>query len=966
MPVVYLERQLAGYHGSRPVADALTAGLYFQGRFTGFRYSEFLKTLSPADWDWAEFSISGATFTRPSDFSTAKLTYGEYGYSRGHTTLMWTAISVPNDFVIPREYLKGDTAFAENYGDWSSDSPPFSITSPGWSVVNRSGVSVAWEQFRGHLVGGMEDEISDQADLLATSLGVGATWRSLKAVGNVAEALHTVTSDAVDTFATLMQNFETMSPEQANGLVDDLLKGSYVKLMDAVEKQLGTSGAATEVLDKLILGASLLEQAEGSPTLRVNVDAQDVTPFLQGTGVAVQIAGASDNLIDFSNSGSGTWTVYAFGGGGGDRVIGSSSNDILFGGGGNDFLRGGYGTNYLRGGAGSDTISYQHLNPDDGGARVRLDVLTPQRVTRGTIDRLFEIENVEGSFGADYIIGNDAANRLMGDEGDDVLDGGAGNDILVGGEGIDLASFAFARSPVRIALSAAVQTETGGMGRDRLMSVEGVIGSRFDDRLIGDGANNVFEGGRGNDLVDGGPGRDTASYSTSHRSVKLDLAIAGAQDTGAVGRDTLRSVENLVGSRFADRLIGSNGSNELEGGAGDDYVDGRAGLDAASYRSAARAVLVDLAVAGIQNTQGAGRDTLIRVENLVGSAHDDFLFGNGTANVLTGLGGDDYLDGRGGRNVLIGGPGNDTYVLRSSSDRAVEVLYLGGSDTAIVNFDYSLPEAIEKVVFGAAGLEVKAGWRAERFFMGAGDDRISYLNDSPGGLGSEWGAVADYSSSERGGVGVDLRVTTPQATGGSGTDLLWGIQHVVGSAFNDVLNGTAAANRIFGGAGDDEIYGLEGGDIWLGGGEGNDLIQGGSGADNIEGGAGADRLYGGADADTFFIRELSDTPDILFDFKTGQDKIAIPASSADDWIDLSPGMVGPGFDLGKYFVKGAGRTSARDADDHLIYNTSNGSLYFDVDATGPVPPVLLLTLANKPATLQITDFDLSVPIGPFI
>src|SRR5258708_867459 len=53
----------------------------------------------------------------------------------------------------------------------------------------------------------------------------------------------------------------------------------------------------------------------------------------------------------------------------------------------------------------------------------------------------------------------------------------------------------------------------------------------------------------------------------------------------------------------------------------------------------------------LQDTGGAGSDTLVNFENLTGSAYDDTLTGVGNANTLKGLAGDDTLNG---------GAGNDT------------------------------------------------------------------------------------------------------------------------------------------------------------------------------------------------------------------------------------------------------------------------------------------------------------------
>ena len=84
------------------------------------------------------------------------------------------------------------------------------------------------------------------------------------------------------------------------------------------------------------------------------------------------------------------------------------------------------------------------------------------------------------------------------------------------------------------------------------------------------------------------------------------------------------------------------------------------------------------------------------------------------------------------------------------------------------------------------------------------------------------------------------------------------LKRIVGTAKNDILRGTPAADDIFGRAGNDTIYGLAGNDR-LYGGPGNDRIYGGPGDDRIWGGPGADRINCGPGNDTVF----GDTSDII-------------------------------------------------------------------------------------------------------
>src|SRR5262249_5812115 len=131
---------------------------------------------------------------------------------------------------------------------------------------------------------------------------------------------------------------------------------------------------------------------------------------------------------------------------------------------------------------------------------------------------------------------------------------------------------------------------------------------------------------------------------------------------GADGDDTLSGTslgEEIRGLGGSDTLSGLGGEDLLDGGDGDDALDGGTGVDSATYASAGLGVVVSLAVAGAQDTGGAGNDTLVSIENLTGSAFDDKLAGNDTANQLSGLAGSDRLDGAGRPDPLVGGGGGD-------------------------------------------------------------------------------------------------------------------------------------------------------------------------------------------------------------------------------------------------------------------------------------------------------------------
>jgi Ca2+-binding RTX toxin-like protein len=203
---------------------------------------------------------------------------------------------------------------------------------------------------------------------------------------------------------------------------------------------------------------------------------------------------------------------------------------------------------------------------------------------KDTIKGLGGNDTICGFNGADTIIGGSGADLLSGDAGIDSVSGGAGdfdnlwgfsgNDVLNGGGGFDWVLYPNAPGPVTVDLSAGSAT---GEGSDRLSGLEGVLGSRFDDVLTGNDANNTFQAEDGNDTIDGGAGVDFVSFARSPAPVTVDLAAGTA--TGE-GTDTLTGIENVFGSgNFGDTLTGDTQDNALFGSGGDDSVSGGDGND---------------------------------------------------------------------------------------------------------------------------------------------------------------------------------------------------------------------------------------------------------------------------------------------------------------------------------------------------------------------------------------------------
>lgn len=490
-----------------------------------------------------------------------------------------------------------------------------------------------------------------------------------------------------------------------------------------------------------------------------------------------------------------------YGSSGNDDIVASDGDDTLIGRSGDDILEGGAGADTIDGGRsldgpGVNTASY-------AGAASGVTVsLTTKKGTRGDAlgDTLIEIQNLRGSAHDDELMGDAKVNRLEGGGGDDVLEGRAGADALVGGEGSDAAAYINAAAGVRVDLG--LGTGTGDAAGDTFDSIENLIGSAFADTLIGDGGANVLEGLAGADGLSGGGGSDTASYSRSASGVRGDLA-AGKGTGGDAEGDIYASIENLIGSAFADTLIGNAGVNRLEGGGGDDLLSGRggadiliggAGVDTTTYNLSAAAVTVNLAT-GTGSGGDAEGDTLSGIENILGTAYADTLIGDDNDNELTGGVGPDKLFGGGGR---------DTAAYRNSS--AAVTINLASGTVSGGDATGDTISSIENVVGSAYSDTLIGDGGANQFTGGFRGDIIS------GGGGSDTARYDDSSAA------VEISLTNGTASGGDANgDVLTSIENLVGSVFADRLIGNAGVNRLEGGAGDDLISGRGGADALIGG-----------------------------------------------------------------------------------------------------------------------------------------------------
>ncbi len=734
--------------------------------------------------------------------------------------------------------------------------------------------------------------------------------------------------------------------------------GRVIAGTGGADRMLGGAGADTLTGSA---GADTMVGGSGIDLADYSADGSGLVADLgQAAANTGSAAGDSYDGVEALAGGSGNDTLggssgdnFLSGGAGADRLSGGSGNDTLAGDAGDDCLIGGAGADRLDGGAGFDWADYGQAT-----AGVRADLGSPgTNAGEAAGDTFAGIEALAGSALADLLGGDGGANVLNGRDGNDTLLGGDGNDTLTGGTGADRldggagrdrASYAEAGAGLRVDLQFQT-TGTGDAAGDVLVGMEDVTGTAFADVLAGDtggnllqglaGAdvlagrdgNDTLEGGDGNDTLvggtgadrlDGGAGRDQANYWDGLTAVRVDLQYLDTNTADAAG-DILTGVEDVAGTAFADTLAGDgaanlmqglagndilagrggadtleggDGNDTLVGGVGADVLNGGAGRDQASYWDCLTAVRVDLAYLAT-NTADAAGDILIGVEDVAGTAFDDVLAGEGSANLMQGLAGNDVLAGRYGDDTLEGGDGNDTLVgglgadvLNGGAGRdqanywdsaaavRVDLAYLA-TNTADAAGDILI--SVEDLA-GSAFDDVLAGDGAANLIQGReGNDILAgrFGNDTlEGGTGNDTltgGLGADRLDGEGGrdqasywdagaGVGVDLLVAGANSGDAAG-DVIVNVEDLAGSGFADMLAGDDGANAIWGLGGADSLIGRGG----------QDTLDGGDGMDTLTGGAGDDRLTGGAGADVFVFHAGRD---VVFDFTDDVDTLQIATS----------------------------------------------------------------------------------------
>ena len=535
--------------------------------------------------------------------------------------------------------------------------------------------------------------------------------------------------------------------------------------------------------------------------------------------------------------------------------------------------------------------------------------------------------NVQGRAGDDLLQGGGEFNRLEGMDGNDTLIGGPVNDHLIGGNGDDtfylqdtgptrwgdfvlpgLGNNTIYADPVflpdgfrdghdlsfqdmQVGVTANLATGTAiAVGMTTTFSeVHFLIGSGFADTLTGGAAQfdgfEGFVGHGGDDVIDGGTGHDRVAYidevvagydnaegNSVHgtQGVVVNLTAGTAIDSyGAT--DTLISIEEIIGTPFADSIYGSAANDVFEGLAGNDGLDGAGGRNLVRYNrehefGGNSGVYVDLsnfyAIDSFGNT-----DTILNFRDVQGTRYDDVIIGDGLDNWLAGEEGNDQIHGGDGNDVLQGGDGNDTldggtgdnfflggrgtdhYVGGTAAgdnqwdkvsfhdedggngitafffgDNGIHVFDTYGNEETGTGIDQIKGSRYDDTIVGSSADDQAEGMDGnDSFDMGAGFDTLEYQFEASDGGGTR-GIIANLSSAPiSANIGYDETIVGASRVLDSfeKIDTVLGVERIVATQYQDYLVG----NEV-----DNEFNGREGDDIIVGGG-GDDRLEGNEGID---------------------------------------------------------------------------------------------------------------------------------------
>ena len=513
------------------------------------------------------------------------------------------------------------------------------------------------------------------------------------------------------------------------------------------------------------------------------------------------------------------------------------------------------------------------------------------------------------------------------------------------------------------------------LGATVISTLRILLGSNHVDRLTGDDADNVIEGGGGNDVLRGDAGDDVYIWKAGEGA---DVIIEGDFEFADV----------LIGGELADGYQVTHFSYTRDDDANRTYwysvqISGLSGVVYnGGFQSTAKYTLDDFAEFPLNEDgwlagySGGRRDALTA-----------FAAGNDMIELGDGIGLADLTFARIGADLVISHVAGGSMTVRNQfgagdQQRIEKLQFADGLTVNLANLviganggvadDFIVGDAYRNLVHGNEGHDAMSGGAGDDDLYGdAGDDTLE------GGAGADllhgggnsfqpdadktndargesvtWGDTARYAGSNG---GVTINLLNNAYSGGDATgDILVDIENVTGSQLgSDTLSGNNGGNRLNGLDGEKNILYGHGGDDVLVSGSGNDHLDGGEGADDIVAGAGNDDLFGGAGDDRLYGDAGNDTllGNAGADILTGGDgRDTLEGGDDDDQLIAGAGELdtlrgGKGNDL-LFGEGGADTLEGGEGNDQYYFGAGSGSDTID-DLAG----------ANTILFLDGTGFD---------
>lgn len=382
---------------------------------------------------------------------------------------------------------------------------------------------------------------------------------------------------------------------------------------------------------------------------------------------------------------------------------------------------------------------------------------------------------------------------------------------------------------------------------DTIKNIENIVGTDFDDTIVGNSQDNILKGGAGIDNISGGSGIDTLYGDADNDHLNGGAGV----DTvyGGTGNDTIvfNTSENSFFEPLDEVVYGGTGTGEtdtlkIELSSGDLTGALRDEILTAYYNwmvlnATATEKDFDFSVLRLQAYDFENFQVTVdgKAIDLATVAKDDeFRIDQGAASFSGNLFGnngfgEDYTFGSALTAVeqTITTINGSTITISDDGTFAFSAL---STFSGVETFSYTVTDTAGNSSTATAQINVNEVHNGTE-----NDDTMSYSG----------GTVAVNVNGGGGGDNITGTKFSDYLAGGGGNDTINGLQG------NDVLDGGWGNDHLYGSIGTDYLFGGEGSDS-LSGGDFNDYLDGGNGNDSLHGDYGSDLLYGGSGDDNLY------------------------------------------------------------------------------------------------------------------